>query len=56
MQRYYRDITMMRAHPTLNADRASETHGEVLLGLPPQAPIQRSRAPSARTRLARWAA
>ncbi|MFI6934324.1 acyl-CoA dehydrogenase family protein [Streptomyces sp. NPDC050287] len=39
LQRHFRDINMMRAHATLDVERASETYGEVLLGLPPQAPI-----------------
>jgi hypothetical protein len=29
----------MRVHATLDIERATETYGEVLLGLPPQAPI-----------------
>jgi 3-hydroxy-9,10-secoandrosta-1,3,5(10)-triene-9,17-dione monooxygenase len=39
MQRYFRDINMMRVHATLDANRATETYGEVLLGLPTQAPV-----------------
>lgn len=39
LQRYFRDINLMSVHATLDIDRAAETHGEVLLGLPPQAPI-----------------
>ncbi|NGO45658.1 acyl-CoA dehydrogenase family protein [Streptomyces ureilyticus] len=39
LQRHFRDINMMRTHATLDVERASETYGEVLLGLPPQAPI-----------------
>lgn len=39
LQRYFRDINMMRLHATLDVERATETYGEVLLGLPPQAPI-----------------
>jgi len=39
MQRYFRDINMMRVHATLDANRSTETYGELLLGLPPQAPV-----------------
>ena len=39
MQRYFRDINMMRVHATLDATRSTETLGELLLGLPPQAPV-----------------
>lgn len=39
MQRYFRDINMMRGHATLDIERATETYGDVLLGLPPKAPI-----------------
>ena len=39
MQRYFRDINMMRVHATLDANRSTETLGELLLGLPPQAPV-----------------
>ncbi|MEU1548397.1 acyl-CoA dehydrogenase family protein [Nocardia sp. NPDC005745] len=39
LQRHFRDINMMRVHATLDVERATETYGEVLLGLPPQAPI-----------------
>lgn len=39
LQRHFRDINVMSVHATLDIDRATETYGEVLLGLPPQAPI-----------------
>ena len=39
LQRHFRDINMMRAHATLDLDRAAESYGDVLLGLPPSAPV-----------------
>lgn len=39
LQRHFRDINLMSVHATLDIERAAETHGDVLLGLPPQAPI-----------------
>lgn len=39
LQRHFRDINMMRAHATLDLDRAAESYGDVLLGLPPSSPV-----------------
>lgn len=39
LQRNLRDINLMSTHATLDMGRAAETYGEILLGLPPQAPF-----------------
>ncbi|MDI9933220.1 acyl-CoA dehydrogenase family protein [Rhodococcus sp. IEGM 1354] len=39
MQRYFRDINMMRGHATLDSERATESYGDVMLGLTPKAPV-----------------
>ena len=39
LQRHLRDIGMMRLHASLDVERSSETYGEILLGLPPRAPV-----------------
>ncbi|MFA5638850.1 MAG: hypothetical protein WC961_08220 [Anaerovoracaceae bacterium] len=39
MQRYFRDINMLRVHGLLDLDPATETYGRVLLGLNPELPL-----------------
>jgi len=39
MQRFFRDINMLRVHGLLDSDTALETYGRVLLGLPSEVPM-----------------
>lgn len=39
LQRFFRDMNMLRVHAYLELDSACETHGRVLQGLPPQTPV-----------------
>lgn len=39
LQRFFRDMNMLRGHAYLELDGACETHGRILQGLPPQAPV-----------------
>lgn len=39
LQRFYRDISVLRVHGFLDLDTAMEAYGRVLLGMPPQCPI-----------------
>jgi 3-hydroxy-9,10-secoandrosta-1,3,5(10)-triene-9,17-dione monooxygenase len=39
LQRFFRDINMLRVHGYLDLDSACETYGRILQGLPPQAPL-----------------
>jgi 3-hydroxy-9,10-secoandrosta-1,3,5(10)-triene-9,17-dione monooxygenase len=36
LQRFFRDMNMLRVHAYLDLDSACETHGRILQGLPPQ--------------------
>ncbi|WP_123026492.1 acyl-CoA dehydrogenase family protein [Mycolicibacterium stellerae] len=39
LQRFFRDISMLRVHAYLDLENASETYGRLLFGLPPESPI-----------------
>jgi 3-hydroxy-9,10-secoandrosta-1,3,5(10)-triene-9,17-dione monooxygenase len=39
LQRFFRDMNMLRVHGYLDLDSACETHGRMLQGLPPQTPL-----------------
>jgi len=39
MQRFYRDISMLRVHGFLDLETGTETYGQVLLGMAPTSPI-----------------
>lgn len=39
MQRFFRDVNMLRVHAFLDLESATETYGRMLLGLPPEAPV-----------------
>jgi 3-hydroxy-9,10-secoandrosta-1,3,5(10)-triene-9,17-dione monooxygenase len=39
MQRFFRDINMLRVHGLLDTETATETYGRVLLGLPSEVPM-----------------
>jgi 3-hydroxy-9,10-secoandrosta-1,3,5(10)-triene-9,17-dione monooxygenase len=39
LQRFFRDISMLRVHAYLDVENACEQYGRLLFGLPPEAPI-----------------
>jgi len=39
LQRFFRDINLVRVHGYIDLDSACETHGRILQGLPPQTPL-----------------